>query len=168
MINKIQYFSNSVTPRALAVVDDVGAGPAPGLGVLGVKPDGSNTVQLRDALSDDVLKGIYYFGSHWTTLGLAGLADVNGNSSGDAAVLAQHDTKGTIRADVRDAVSGQLIKRIKFLGPNWDARDFAAFPDIDGGGVQELGVVAHKADGSIRVQIRNASDGSIIKSFNIP
>ena len=168
LINKIQYFSNSVTPRALAVVDDVGAGPAPGLGVLGVKPDGSNTMQLRDALSDDVLKGIYYFGSHWTTLGLAGLADVNGNSSGDAAVLAQHDTKGTIRADVRDAVSGQLIKRIKFLGPNWDARDFAAFPDIDGGGVQELGVVAHKADGSIRVQIRNASDGSIIKSFNIP
>ena len=122
---------------------------------------------LRDAASDVNINNIYYFGSNWTTLDLAGLADVNGNSSADTAVLAQSDT-GTIRVNVRDAATGLLIRGMSFLDSSWSARAFAVIPDIDGNGVQELGVVARKDDGSIRVQIRDAASGSIVRSFNIP
>ena len=167
LINNIRYFSNTVTPRAITVVGDVGGGPDPELAVLGVKPAGRNIVQLRDAASDVNINNIYYFGSNWTTLDLAGLADVNGNSSADTAVLAQSDT-GTIRVNVRDAATGLLIRGMSFLDSSWSARAFAVIPDIDGNGVQELGVVARKDDGSIRVQIRDAASGSIVRSFNIP
>jgi hypothetical protein len=69
---------------------------------------------------------------------------------------------------VRDAVTGDLIKAVSFLGASWDARAFAVFDDINGNGVQELGIVARQDDGDIRVQIRDASSGSIIKTIDIP
>ena len=168
LINKIEYFNTSVTPRAMTVVGDVGDGPDPELAVLGVKPDGSNPVQVRDAKSDVRINNIYAFSPDWTTLGLVGMDDVNGNSSADIAVLAQHSTADTIRVNVRDAATAQVILGRSFLGAAWNARDLAVFPDITGNGVQELGVVARRNDGSIRVQLRDASTGSIVSTFNIP
>ncbi len=93
---------------------------------------------------------------------------MNGNSSADLVVFAKHLTKGTIRGDVRDALTGDLIQSMRFLGPLWTPRAFAVFQDITGNGVQELGVLARKDDGAIQVQLRDASTGETVKTINIP
>ena len=83
-------------------------------------------------------------------------------------MLAQHDTTHAIKAQVRDASTGDLIRTVNFLGPTWSARAFAAFADIDGNGVQEIGVAAREEDGDIRVQLRDASTGAIVRTMAIP
>ena len=66
------------------------------------------------------------------------------------------------------AAAGALIKKVTFLTTAWDARAFAVFDDIDGNGVQELGVVARKDTGDIKVQLRDALTGVKIRTIVIP
>ena len=84
------------------------------------------------------------------------------------AVLAQHNTTDAIKAQVRDASTGDLIRTVNFLGTTWSARAFAAFADIDGNGVQEIGVAGREEDGDIRVQLRDAATGILVRTMDIP
>lgn len=167
-VNKINYFGPSTTPKAAVVLGDIGGGAAPEITVLGELPDGRYSAQNRDALTDERITSVSFFNSSWTTVGLESLTDVNGNSSPDLAVLAQHDTNHAIKAQVRDASTGDLIRTVSFLNASWSARAFAAFADIDGNGVQELGVAAREDDGGIRVQLRDASTGTVVSTMDLP
>jgi hypothetical protein len=42
------------------------------------------------------------------------------------------------------------------------------YDDIDGNGVQELGVAARNSNGDVLVQIKDASTGLKTKTINIP
>ena len=119
-------------------------------------------------MTDVRVSNVFFLNGRWGSIDVGGLDDVNGNSSADLAVLAQHESTNAIRSEVRDAFTGELIQTVTFLGASWDARAFAVFEDINGNGVQELGIVAVQDDGDIRVQIRDASSGSIIKTIDIP
>ncbi len=166
IVNKINYLGANSTPSAMAVLGDIGGGAAPELTVLGELPDGRHIAQNRDVLTDDRVNNVLFFNPAWNTVGIEGLKDVNGNATADLAVLAQHDTTHVILAQVKDALTGDLIRSVKFLGPSWSARAIAAFADIDGNGVQEIGVAARQDDGDIRVQLRDASSGSIIRTIS--
>ena len=168
VVNKTTYFGKTTTPVGLTVIEDIGAGAAPELPVLGRRPDASNIVQNRDALSDERVSNVSFFNPRWNTIDIEGLGDVDGNTSADLAVLAQHDTTRAIQAEVRDAFTGGLIRAVTFLGASWDARAFAVFDDINGNGAQELGVVGRNDDGEIRLQLRDASTGSVVKTIAIP
>ncbi len=168
VVNKISYLGKTTTPKAITVIDDIGESMAPELPVLGERPDGRNIVQNRDAMTDIRVNNVFFLNSRWDSIDVGGLDDVNGNTSADLAVLAQHVSTNAIKSEVRDASTGDLIKAVNFLGASWDARAFAVFEDINGNGVQELGVVAVQDDGDIRVQIRDASSGSVIKTIDIP
>ena len=119
-------------------------------------------------MNDDQISNLFYFSSKWDALDVDGLADVNANTSADLVVFAKHLTKGTIRGDVRDSMTGDLIQSMNFLGSPWSPRAFAVFNDIDGNGIQELGVIARKDDGTIKVQLRDALTGETVKTINIP
>ena len=168
IVNKINYLGASTIPSALAVLGNMGGGAAPGLTVLGKLPDGRHMAQHRDALTDDRVSNVQFFNSSWTTVDIEALKDVNGNTTADLAVLAQHDTTHVILAQIRDALTGDLIRSVKFLGPSWSARALAAFADIDGNGVQEIGVAARNDDGDVRVQLRDASTGAVVRTMAIP
>ena len=168
IVNKVNYLGADSTPSAMAVLGNLGGGAAPELTVLGELPDGRHLAQNRDALTDVRVNNVLFFNSSWNTVDIEGLKDVNGNATGDLAVLAQHDTTHVILAQVRDALTGDLIRSVKFLGPSWSARAFAAFADIDGNGVQEIGVAARNDDGDIRVQLRDAATGAVVRTMAIP
>lgn len=168
LVNKINYFGSTTEARALAVIADIGAGPAPELTVFGDRLDGRHVAQNRDALTDERVSNVFFLSASWKMIDTAGLGDVNGNSLADLAVLARYQPTGAIRAEVRDAVTGELIRSTTFLGLSWDARAIAAFDDIDGNGVQELGVAAIRADGDIRIQMKDALTGSIVSTIDIP
>jgi hypothetical protein len=167
-VNKVNYFGPATTPKALAVLGDLGGGTAPELTVLGELPDGRYSAQNRDALTDERITSVSFFGADWTTIGIESLGDVNGNLSPDLAVLAQHDTTHAIKAQVRDASTGELIRTVTFLGSTWSPRALAAFADIDGNGVQEIGVAGRQDDGAIRVQLRDAATGVLVRTIDIP
>lgn len=168
IVNKINYFGPATTPKAAALLGDIGGSAAPEISVLGELPDGRFSVQNRDALTDERITSVSFFGSAWTTIGIEGLGDVNGNTSPDLAVLAQHDTNHAIKAQVRDASTGDLVRTVTFLNASWSARAFAAFADIDGNGVQELGVAAREEDGTLRVQLRDAATGAVVSTIDLP
>lgn len=167
-VNRTNFYSPAATPVSLTQISSVGGGAAVDLPLLGVKNNGRSIVQIRDALTDTVVNSIYFFSAAWDSISVHGLNDVNGNSSADVAALAQHSTNGAIRANVRDASTGNLLNQIKFLGPIWTAHKMAVFDDITGNGVEELGVVGRRSDGTVRVQIRDASTGSGVKTFDVP
>jgi hypothetical protein len=167
-VNKINYFGPATAPKAAALLGNIGGGPAKEITVLGELPDGRYSAQNRDALSDERITSVSFFGAAWTVIGIEGLADVNGNSSVDLAALAQHATNHAIKAQVRDAATGDLIRTVTFLNASWSARAFAAFADIDGNGVQELGVAGRQEDGAIRVQLRDAATGAIVSTMDMP
>jgi concanavalin A-like lectin/glucanase superfamily protein len=168
VVNKITYLGKTTTPVGMTVIEDIGGGAAPELPVLGKRPDNNHIVQNRDALSDERVSNVSFFNPRWNTIGIEGLDDINGNTSADLAVLAQHDTTHAIQAEVRDAFTGDLIRAVTFLGSSWDARAFAVFDDINGNSAQELGVVGRNEDGDVRVQLRDASNGTAVKTIAIP
>ena len=150
------------------MIADIGSSAAPELPVLGERANGQAIVQTRDSATDQRVGNVAFLNPHWIPIDLRGLDDVNGNSSADLVVLAQHASTGAIKSQVRDASTGDLIKATKFLAPAWDARALAAFDDINGNSLQELGVVARRPDGAIRVQIRDASSGTLVKTAVFP
>ena len=168
VVNKISYLGKTTTPRAITVIDDIGSSAAPELAVLGERPDGRNIVQNRDGLEDDRVSNVFFSNARWDAIDVGGLADVNGNSTADLVVLVQHQTTNAIQSEVRDAFDGALIRTVSYLGASWDARAFAVFDDINGNGVQELGIVAVQDDGDIRVQIKDALSGATIRTFDVP
>jgi len=168
VINRISYFGAASTPKAITEIASIGGSAAPELPLLAAKGNGRNTVQSRDAVTDAVISSVYFLNSFWNSMDIGGLGDVNGNTSADMSVFARHITKGTIQGDVRDALTGDLIQRVKFLGPLWKPYAFAVLDDITGNGVQELGVVARNGNGDIKVQLRDASTGVTVKTINIP
>jgi hypothetical protein len=96
------------------------------------------------------------------------LRSPDGNFLHKATLGRQHDTSHAIRVQVRDASTGELVRSVQFLAASWSAHAFAAFADIDGNGVQELGIAARQDDGAVRVQIKDASNGSAIATIDIP
>jgi hypothetical protein len=167
-INKIKYFGPGTMPKAAVILGSIGGGAAPAVTVLGEPADGRHNARSQDALTDALVSSIRFFNADWTTIGIDSLADVNGNGSPDVAVLAQHDANRAIRVQVRDALTGEPIRTVNFLGPTWSPGAFAAFADIDGNGIQELGVAARDEDGDIRVQLRDASTGAVVSTMDLP
>jgi probable HAF family extracellular repeat protein len=167
-VNRVVYFGTTTIPSGITVIGNIGAGIAPELPVLGLRSDGKHLVQSRDALTDESVSNVFFFNSSWNTIDLTGVADVNGNTSADLAVLAQDSTTHAIRAQVRDSLTGDLIRTVSFFGSSWNPRALSVFDDINGNGAQELGILAAHNDGTVRVQIRDASSGSTISTINIP
>lgn len=167
VVARIRYFGKVVTPEAMTSIGDVGGSAAVELPVLGLNSNtGVEIAQSRDAATGALVSNIETFGGIWTPIDIAGLDDVNGNSAADLAVLAQHITNHTIRVQVRDASTGALIRSMAFLSQGWHAGAFAAFDDVNGNGVQELGVLGYSS-GSVRAQLRDALTGRAVRTFNI-
>jgi hypothetical protein len=167
-INRINYLSVHATPKAAAVTRNFGGSAAPELSVLGQRGDGKHVVQNRDVQTDELLNNVLFFNLRWIANDVSAMADGNGNSTGELAVLAQHEETRLIRAEVRDSSSGDLIRAVSFLTASWDAEGLAVFGDMNGNAAQELGVIATNEGGDIRVQIRDAGNGSLIKSIVVP
>ena len=168
VVNKISYFGVTTTPSAISVIASIGAGAAPELPVLGRQANGRQLAQNRDALTDEKINNVEFFNARWDTIDIAGVGDVNGNASADLAVLAQHNSTRAIRAEVRDAFTGSLVRAVTFLDASWDAKSFAVFEDIDGNGTAELGALARQDDGDIKVQLRDSSTGALVRTIAIP
>ena len=78
------------------------------------------------------------------------------------AVLAQRRSDGQVRVQTRDALTGDLVGNF-LLGSGWRPIEMQAVPDMDGNGVDDIAtLLERKTDGLMVVQIRDATDGSLL------
>jgi hypothetical protein len=149
-------------------VDSVNGNGSPDIAVLAENADGKIAVEVRDGSSGAQLKRIIYMSAKWVPHQLRALSDSNGNGAVELAVLARNDA-GNIRAEVRDARSGNRIKAVNFLNTAFAPVAMAVLDDIDQSAADELALLAFRREGGdLRVQERDGGDGSLVRNTRIP
>jgi len=105
-------------------------------------------------LADDV----HGVGALYGVLKTLVVPDLNDDGKDEIATV-RSLSNGIIRAEVRDASSGSLLRLMSFLNAGFAARDAVVLPDQDGDGVAELAVLAiENSSGRGVVEIRNLLD----------
>jgi hypothetical protein len=104
----------------------------------------------------------------WTPRQIRALGDVDGNGAAEIAVAALRPN-GRITVDVRDGATQALTSRTNFLPVGFDPRGLEVLPDQSGNGVEELAVLGRNPQsGEIRIQIRDAATGELLRTLLRP
>jgi len=140
------------TPIALAAIPDTNGNGTPEIAVLGRNTSMNVELRTLDAGTAAQL-GIAYYSRTFTPLQLAALPDLNGNGVAELAVLSR-DTAGSLKTELRDAVTGTLVRNIWFntLTP----KDLAVLPDLNGNSRPEIAVLGVPPAGGAQVLIKDA------------
>jgi hypothetical protein len=102
-----------------------------------------------------------------TVVALVGLPDLNANGVVDMTVLRLR--AGSVVAEIRDGLSGALLKNFTFLGSAYTPVAAAALPDTDGNGISELAVLATRnSDGRVLAEICNVSGATLPRYIWFP
>jgi parallel beta-helix repeat protein len=113
-ISQIRFVGAGYQPVALAALADMDGNAASELAVLHVhKDNGKVAVHVRDGLSGQPVSTVPFGGATTCTpKDLTVMQDMNGNGSPELAVLCVNGRKTTTELVVKDALTGQLLKRI--------------------------------------------------------
>jgi len=140
----------------LSSLPDINGNGTPELALLRQRPNGRVEVLIKDSASKATIRTVTFNSQDLTPLGIAPLNDINGNASPEVALLLRK-ANGQGIARIRDALTGQWIHQIPFVGKAWDVLALTS-QDSDRDGVSELSVLAVKDDASAAgVQIRDAA-----------
>lgn len=126
------------------------------------KSDGLMGVELRDPSNNVRIRLIYPLGFGWSAINVE---TVNVNGQWAVATLATRDADGLAIVQVRDATTGNLVKNVFPLGLGWTPREVKAIPDLDGNGVDEVGVrMTRDSDGLELIQIRDSLTNNLVSN----
>jgi hypothetical protein len=166
--------SADVVVKAAVLVPDVNGNGVKDMAVLTVnRPDSEellkNTVRIMDGLTGSTLKTVNIIKKdsetkkNYPALGLAVLQDMNANGISEVAILLVHPKTRSGLVQVRDALTGSLIKEVTF------SKDFApvaltSLTDLDGNGAGELAALGvNNVTGAFQVEVRDAAKGTLVK-----
>ncbi|WP_200376764.1 right-handed parallel beta-helix repeat-containing protein [Thiocystis violacea] len=153
-------------PLDLALVPDVNGNGAPELAILGQGADQRSRVEIRDTLTDALLKVIAY-DSVLASPRLEAVADLNRNGSSELAVLGRLARTGAPTAEIRDSRGGWRLSQISF-GQGFQPIDLAALAAGHGQPAPTLAMLATNTAGQPKVERRNARDGALVKNLWLP
>ena len=98
-------------PVQTVAVGDVNSNGSMDMATLVQRPDGTGKVVLRDGLTGDFIRNIF-FGSIDNPIGLTIIEDLD--ASGDPELAALGESAGVRRVQIRDSVSGANINTIDY------------------------------------------------------
>jgi len=104
---------------------------------------------------------------HGNQLDMVALADVNGNTFADVAVLSTDAATGKNWVYVKDGSTGNLIRKIGFL-TGYTPVAMAVVPNVAGSSTaaEEIAVLAvNSATGAVKVQVKDAKNGAVVKTI---
>jgi len=160
-------YTNTRKPVGFVSLPDVSGDGQAELAVLG--PGGSgHGLQLRE-VTDGALVWSRRIFVDWTPRHVRALGDVDGNGAAEIAVAALRPD-GRITVDVRDGAAQTLTSRTNFLtAGGFDTHDLEVLPDQSGNGVEELAVIGRNPQtGDVRIQIRDAATGELLRTIRRP
>jgi hypothetical protein len=156
-------FASTYDPVAVAEVPDLNGNGKNELAVLAVGGTGGIMVTVKDLATGAIVKSVS-FPSTYKALALAVVADVNGNSASELAVLGT--TAGQTKVLVKDAFSGAVVNTVSYPATITPLA-LAATPDVSGNGAGELAVIGAYASGQLTAMLRDAFTGLAVKSLAI-
>jgi hypothetical protein len=154
-------FNSNLDPIAFLSVGRAGGGVGPDVAMVGRDAStGKVQAQVKDVTSGSLVKNIS-FSKFFRPFGAVALDNVGDSAAKDIAVLGS-DPAGSVRAQVKDALTGNQIRVINFNSA-FTPLAFAAVPNA-GGRLKYLAVLGRNSSGVIQVQIRRASNGTLVRN----
>jgi probable HAF family extracellular repeat protein len=158
---KSMSFDKNFVPFDAVALDNIGDTNAMEIAVLGINASGKIQAQVKDARSGNLINKLS-FNKDFTPLFFAAVPNANGKLK-FLAVLGRN-ASGVIQAQIKRAGDGALIRTVKF-SKNYDPMAFISFADSNGSGSSEVGVVGVNGSGAVRAQVKEISDGTLVKTI---
>lgn len=99
-------------------------------------------------------------------VGITGMADLNGNGSGEIALLRERSGESPGLVVILDTETGKTIRSISFLSTGYTPKAVAVLPDMSGNGAPELAVLGvHTTTGTVLVQVRDALSRKLVNNI---
>ncbi|MEM7282622.1 MAG: hypothetical protein AAF438_13445, partial [Pseudomonadota bacterium] len=171
LINRPLFLNADFDARQVITVPGLGAsGTAVGVVAVGVN-NNLPIIQLKDAAGSVLVGNLFPLSGNWNLVKVVVVPGLTNAASGDAvpkmtghgvATLARRLGDQLMIVQIRDPSNNALIRNINPLGFGWSAQDIVV---LDNNGTPALGVVATRnADGLVIIQVRNATDGSLVRN----
>lgn len=97
-----------------AGIGDINGNGTPEFASLRTVRSGNVHVLIRDAISRDYIKTIYFLDSNYSPISLAAIPDGNGNGAHELAVMALDRRTGKTRTLIKDSLTGATLSRFNF------------------------------------------------------
>jgi hypothetical protein len=154
------FFALDLDYLAMAVIPSgLGGTSGAGIAVLGKDGSGRPWAQVKDAVDGELL-GKVTFDPAYEPFALLVTGDLNGNGVPELAVLGV-DALGRVRAQVKDAVSGQLVSMVYF-DRNFPPSHAVGVDTTGDGWSDAFAVLGENASGVIRAQVKAAGSGQLL------
>jgi len=157
-------------PHELVVLADVNGNGSSDIALSEVNATTGKSVQIqvKDGRSGAKISNIHVKGTT-KPYQLLSLGNINGvGSPADLALLEVNPTTGkNVQIQVKDPKTGAKIRNI-LLNPNYFPLGMGSTLDINGNGVQELGVLEMDATGKVQVQVKDTLTGGLIRNQPFP
>jgi hypothetical protein len=123
--------------------------------------DGGPVEVRTKSMGDGALVSRVFFDQSYQPSALLAFHDMAGGLAGPAVGVLGTDDSGRVRAQVKNARTGQLVSSV------WFDRNYAplaaeVLPDMTGNGAEELAVLGMDGEGRVRAQIKDASSGALV------
>ena len=155
-------FNARFDPIAFLSVGETGGDLGPDVAVVGREAStGKVKAQIQDVTSGDRVSR-FGFRKNFVPFGAVAIDNVSGSDAMEIAVLGV-DSKGRVQAEVKDALTGNLINKIKF-NKRFTPLAFSAVHDASGS-LTYIAVLGRKASGVIQAQVKRVSDGTLVNKI---
>ena len=157
------FFGSGWTIHGVMSIPEIGDNGNSAIGVWGVRDsDGLTAVQMKDAVTGDLISYVYPLGAGWTVL-RAEVLNGQGAQGGPAlAFLATRDRDGLIAVELKEPMTNVRIRIVYPLGPGWIPKSTSL---VDNQGIPAVAVLAIRdSDKLTVVQVRSVVDGSLIRN----
>ncbi|MFW2439262.1 MAG: hypothetical protein ACN4GR_07810 [Arenicellales bacterium] len=131
------WFGQNFEVKQLEVLEDVNNNGTPELAVL--KGGGVVNVLVRDAGTGKYIRNIG-FDPNFTPQKLLVVPDTDNDGEQELGLMSRRPDNGQVKIELRDVTGGELTKNI-WYGVKDQPLDAAVYPDINGNGSAELGVL---------------------------
>jgi len=171
-IKEVPCLGPQFRPVGMTRINNVDGNGNPALAILGVRENAAKEilavrVELRNPATGSLIRNIG-FAKGYRPSGLRWLnRDMNGNGVGEMAVLGTHPATGRSVVEIRDLLTGALVKRIT-VGPDSTVESIGLSysNDLNGNGSQELVILQRNAKTlRSRLNIVDTKTGKRIKTI---
>lgn len=163
-LRKLNYGSNYAA-RMIAYAPDAAGAGEDGIGLLGVRSDGQNRLQVQ-AISNGAVISNRTWGSSFSPVDIDTVADTGSDGVADIAMLfATQDDTGTV--SLTDTTTGAKLRNVAMpdiLSPV----ALTISEDLDGGGAQEVAGLGNLDVTTRALDVRDAATGNSVILIDVP
>jgi hypothetical protein len=147
--------------RGFTTVHDGNGDLVPEFGVL---LEGSLFARVKDIVNRTLL-GKPNFNANFDPVAFLSVGDAGAGIGPDVAVVGYEESTGKVQAQVKDVVSGGLVRRISF-SETFVPFDAVALDNVGDSNAMDIAVLGIDASGNVQAQVKDALSGKLVSKFS--